>query len=144
MVTRTSEIWHGCPIRFGAVVFGDVWSLLILRDIMFKGARHYGDFLNAGEDISTNILASRLASLLKEGILFKTKDPQNGARFTYGLTEKGKALVPVMLEIVNWSETWDEKTEVPETFASELRRDRQSLTETILAELPSKPEIDES
>lgn len=135
MVTRRSEDWHGCPIRYGAVIFGDAWSLLILRDLIFKGARHYADFLNAGEGVSTNILASRLASLEREGVLSKATDPANGTRFVYGLTEKGKDLIPVMLEIMAWSLTWDEVTEIPPEFAAELRGDRAALAERIRAKL---------
>ena len=136
MVTRRSDEWNGCPIRYGAVIFGDVWSLLILRDIAFKGARHYADFLKAGEGISTNILASRLTRLEDEGILTKVEDPENRARYVYGLTDKGKALVPVLLEIIDWSETWDPQTEVPPEFAIELRQDRGALARKIVSELP--------
>lgn len=136
MVTRKSDEWSGCPIRYGAVIFGDVWSLLILRDITFKGARHYADFLKAGEGISTNILASRLTRLEEEGILTKVEDPENRARYVYGLTDKGKALVPVLLEIIDWSETWDPQTEVPPEFATELRQDRGALARKIMSELP--------
>jgi len=135
MVTKTSDEWSVCPIRYGAVIFGDAWSLLILRDLMFKGARYYADFLKAGEGIATNILASRLARLEDEGILTKTRDPENRTRYAYGLTEKGKALVPIMLEIMDWSEAWDPQTEVPTEFARELRRDRGSLARKIIAEL---------
>lgn len=135
MVTRTSDDWHGCPIRFGAVVFGDIWSLLILRDLVFKGARFYADFLNAGEGISSNILASRLASLEREGIITKTPDETNKSRFLYGLTKKGKGLVPVLLEIIDWSEKWDLQTEVPPEFAEELRKDRKALSKKIATSL---------
>lgn len=135
MVTRTSNDWHGCPIRYGAVVFGDVWSLLILRDIVFKGARHYADFLKAGEGISTNILATRLARLEAEGVLTKTPDTENKTRYVYGLSDKGKALVPALLEIMDWSERWDERTEVPTEFIDELRRDRKALARKIVESL---------
>lgn len=135
MVTRTSNDWHGCPIRYGAVVFGDVWSLLILRDIVFKGARHYADFLKAGEGISTNILATRLARLEAEGVLTKTPDTENKTRYVYGLSDKGKALVPALLEIMDWSERWDERTEVPTEFIDELRRDRKALARKIVGDL---------
>ena len=131
MVTKSSQDWHGCPIRYGSAVFGDVWCLLILRDVMFKGARHYADFLNAGEGISTNILASRLVRLEGEGILHKSADPGHGSRFIYGLTKKGRALVPVMLEIIDWSETWDAQSEVPGDFIKELRDDRGALAARI-------------
>lgn len=127
MVTRSSIDWHGCPIRYGSAVFGDIWSLLILRDLTFKGARFYSDFLNAGEGISTNILATRLAKLEKEGIIGKRKDPDNGTRQIYFLTEKGREIIPVLLAIMDWSEKWDDKTEVPAQFAHDLRHNRDAL-----------------
>lgn len=99
---------------------------------MFKDARYYADFLNAPEEISTNILASRLAKLEDEGILSKKRDTGNKTRFIYGLTPKGEALMPIMLEIIDWSETWDEKTEVPAEFIGDLRHDRTKLAKRIV------------
>jgi len=128
---RTSKDWHGCPIRYGATVLGDPWCLLVLRDIMFKSGRHFADFMKAGENISTNILASRLTQLENEGVLFKTKDPNNGTRYIYSLTGKGVALIPVMLEIIDWSETWDDQTEVPSDFANRLNKDKGALAQSI-------------
>lgn len=132
MVIKSSEDWHGCPIRYGTTVLGDGWSMLILRDLMFREARYYADFLNAGEHISTNILAARLCGLEREGIVRKSTDPEHGSRFIYSLTEKGMGLVPAMLEIIDWAEIWDEKTEVPSEFVSELRSDRRALAEKIV------------
>ena len=133
MVIRSSEDWHGCPVRYGATVFGDGWAMLILRDLMFKEARYYADFLNAGEHIATNILASRLSGLEREGIVHKSVDPEHGSRFIYALTVKGMGLVPAMLEIMDWAEIWDENTEVPGAFAAELRSDRRALAKKIIA-----------
>jgi len=127
MAMKTTRDWHGCPIRYGSAVFGDAWALLILRDLMFKGARHYADFLSAGEGISTNILATRLARLETEGIVTRSPDPDHGARVIYRLTEKGLGLVPVMFEIIDWSERWDNQTEVPPDYARRLRKDRAGL-----------------
>lgn len=135
MVAKNTENWHGCPIRYGSAVFGDVWSLLILRDIILKGARYYADFLNAGEGISTNILATRLTKLEQEGILARTKDPDHGARVIYTMTEKGKDLVPILLEIIDWSEKWDAQTEVPAEYIAELRADRAALVKKTRAAL---------
>ena len=134
MTKRTTEDWHGCPIRYGAAVFGDPWCLLILRDLMFKGARYYADFINAGEGISTNILATRLAVLEDERIIEKSIDPDHGKRFIYSLTEKGIGLLPAMLEIIDWSEVWDDQTEVPASFAKELRQDRVALAKRIASD----------
>ncbi|WP_315822378.1 helix-turn-helix domain-containing protein [Paraflavitalea speifideaquila] len=62
-----------CPLNFGLEVFGDKWTLLIIRDLMFFGKRYYGEFLESTEAISTNILADRLAMLEKQKIIVKKK-----------------------------------------------------------------------
>ena len=93
----------GCPIRYGMGMFGDKWTLLIIRDMMFMGKRYYNEFLNSEENISTNILADRLACLEKNGIVSKTMDEKNRSKYIYSLTKKGKELLPVMLSIVDWS-----------------------------------------
>jgi len=135
MTKRTTQDWHGCPIRYGAAIFGDNWCLLILRDLMFKGAKHYADFINAGEGISTNILAVRLNMFEVEGIIEKHPDPDHGKRYVYFLTDKGLGLLPAMLEIIDWSETWDNKTEVPADFSKELEKDRSALAKKIIQDL---------
>lgn len=126
---------HGCPIRFGLGIFGDRWTLLIIRDLMFKGRRHYGEFLNAGEGISTNILADRLARLEAAHVIAKRPDPSHGRRFVYELTEKGKNLMPVMLAIIEWSERYDEDTEVPPEFTKKLREHPAALRRELVAAL---------
>ena len=135
MTIKYSDDWHGCPIRYGSAIFGDTWSMLILRDLMFKGARYYADFLNAGEGISTNILASRLTKLETDDVVQKMRDPDHGSRYIYTLTKKGLALVPVLLEIIAWAEKWDEQTEVPPNFSRDLRRDRKALQARIVSSL---------
>lgn len=91
--------------------------------------------MDAGEGISTNILASRLAKLEDEGVIQKHPDPEHGKRFVYSLTNKGLGLLPAMLEIINWAEVWDDQTEVPSKFAKELRKDRATLTRKIVDDL---------
>ena len=92
-----------CPVNFGLEAFGDKWSLLIVRDIVFWGKKTYGDFLRSDEGIATNILASRLAQLEKEGLLKKTPFAGDKRKDTYSLTEKGMELIPLLVEIVAWS-----------------------------------------
>ncbi len=126
---------NGCPIRFGLGILGDKWSLLIIRDLMFKGRRYYGEFLSAGEGISTNILADRLARLEDADIIHKTPDPAHGKKIVYCLTEKGLDLMPIMFSIMDWAEKYDDQTEVPREFIKELRNQPKSLRRKILASL---------
>jgi DNA-binding HxlR family transcriptional regulator len=97
----------GCPIAFGLDTFGDRWSLLVIREIMVKGKKTYGEFLEADEGISTNILADRLKHLETEGIIKKARDPENRRSFTYSLTDKGRDLAPIIIEIIKWSGAHD-------------------------------------
>lgn len=96
-----------CPISFGLDIFGDRWSLLIIRDMMLKGKRHYGDFLKSDEKISTNILASRLVRLEDQGIITKTQDTEKRSKFVYALTKKGEDLRPTLEAIMDWSAVYD-------------------------------------
>ena len=93
-----------CPLNFGLEIFGDKWSLLIIRDLMFFGKRYYNEFLTSAECISTNILAERLMMLEKEKIIRKEKDKSHKQKLLYSLTEKGIDLAPVIINIGLWSE----------------------------------------
>jgi len=98
-----------CPVNYGLEIFGDKWSLLIIRDLMLFGKRTYGEFLCSKEGISTNILASRLAFLEKEKIVTKARDPQHKQKWIYSLTEKGIDLLPVVINIGLWAEKYAPK-----------------------------------
>ena len=130
-----STVWEGCPIRFGMGIFGDKWTLLIVRDLMFKGKKYYGEFTDPEEGISTNILADRLGKLVAHRIIHKERDPENQSKYIYRLTSKGRELLPVMLAIIDWAEKHDPNTEVPKNFIEQLREDPESLKKEILAEL---------
>lgn len=93
----------GCPINLGLEIFGDKWTLLIIRDMMFAGKRHYREFLASDEGISSNILADRLAMLVAAGIISKAGDPSHRLKAIYSLTEKGIELLPVIAQISRWS-----------------------------------------
>jgi DNA-binding HxlR family transcriptional regulator len=92
-----------CPINLGLEVFGDAWTLLVLRDLMFGGKRHFRELLQSEEGISSNILADRLKRLIDRDILSRTDDPTHKQKAIYSLTERGIALLPVLLQIGAWS-----------------------------------------
>ena len=103
MAGKNSKLRSNCPVNFGLETFGDKWSLLIVRDIVFWGKKTYSDFLKSDEGIATNILASRLVQMEQEGILIKTPHPTDKRKDVYTLTEKGLELIPLLVEIVAWS-----------------------------------------
>jgi DNA-binding HxlR family transcriptional regulator len=91
-----------CPINLTLEVLGDRWSLLVLRDMMFAGKRHFREFLQSEEGISSNILAERLAKLVEHGILSKADDPSHKQKAIYSLTAAGIELLPVLAQIGIW------------------------------------------
>jgi DNA-binding HxlR family transcriptional regulator len=115
-------------VHFALEVFGDPWTLLVIRDLMFKGRTRYTDFLNAEEGIATNVLADRLLRLEEDGIVEKDDA-------TYRLTAKGIDLAPILVEIIGWSAKHDPKTAADRAFVRRLRHDRDALLADIRAEL---------
>lgn len=126
-----------CPVAFALDNFGDKWSLLIIRDLMFRGKETYGEFLESTEEIATNILADRLKRLESEGIIMKSRDPDNGRRIIYRLTDKGLDLVPVLLSMIQWSAKYDPDTATPKEFLQQLENNPQAF----IAEIRSKAKI---
>ena len=112
-----------CPVRFGLGVFGDRWTLLIIRDMMFRGFTRFQDFLNAGEGISTNVLSDRLRQLEARQIISRKKAPADGRQVIYELTDKGKDLRPVMLAVMSWAEKYDPETNCAGELAERIRAD---------------------
>ena len=92
-----------CPLNLGLEVFGDRWTLLIIRDLLFDDKQSFREILQSEEKIATNILSDRLALLEKEGIVVKAKDPGHKQKIIYLLTEKGIDLLPVIMAIGDWS-----------------------------------------
>ena len=86
-------------------MFGDQWSLLVIRDIMFMNRRHFRELLtNSQERIASNILADRLQKLVQQGIIVKSHDPSHKQKAIYSLTEKGIDLFPLLMEMSAWGQ----------------------------------------
>lgn len=96
------DVRSGCPINLSLEIFGDRWSLLVLRDIIFTGARHFRELLAGPERISSNILADRLAVLVGHGLLTRADDPSHKQKVTYSLTEQAIELVPILIQLSEW------------------------------------------
>lgn len=116
----------GCPISIALELLGDAWSLLIVRDLMFKDRRTYNDFLTGGEGIASNVLADRLRKLEGAGVIEKRRDPKDARRFLYRLSPKGIDLAPVLVELVIWSARY-EQTDAPRALVRSMRTDRAAL-----------------
>ncbi|MBP7701158.1 MAG: helix-turn-helix transcriptional regulator [Phenylobacterium sp.] len=93
----------GCPINLTLEVFGDKWSLLVIRDMMFGDRRHFRELLSKSEEgIASNILADRLKKLVEMGMITRADDPTHKQKGVYSLTEKAIQLVPVFAHIGGW------------------------------------------
>ena len=125
-----------CPVHFALEVFGDAWSLLIVRDLMFKNRRTYTELLRAEEGIATNILADRLVRLEQDGIIARDEKPGGGV--SYRLTPKGIDLAPVMVEIIGWSAKHDARTAADKGFVRRLRNDRRGLLRELRSDLEAR------
>jgi len=130
-VTHMEKSRSNCPITYALDIFGDRWSLLIIRDLLLHGKRHYGAFLNSDERVATNILADRLVSLERRGLISKTLDPVDKRRSLYRLTPMGIDLAPVLIEIIVWSAKYDPATSVSQQFLQRAESDRESLLKEI-------------
>ena len=95
-----------CPISSALDIVGDKWSLLIIRDISMQGKNTYNEFLKSDEKIATNVLADRLSMLEEAGILVKELHPESKAKIFYRLTKKGIDLLPILLEMILWSDKY--------------------------------------
>lgn len=124
-----------CPVSCSLDIWGDKWSLLIVRDLMFSKQCTYGDFLKSDEKIATNILASRLQTLEENGIIIKSDHPDSKAKVLYKLTQKGIDLLPLMIEINLWAEKYFTIPAERKAMLKEVKKDKDAFIKTATKEL---------
>lgn len=129
-----------CGISSLLDILGDKWSLLIIRDIMFKGKSTYGEFLASDEKIATNILADRLELLESQGFIASKPHPDSRVKSVYSLTQKGLDLMPVLMEMLVWADSHMEISQQSRDFAKLIRSDRKGAAKRILEKLRAKKE----
>jgi DNA-binding HxlR family transcriptional regulator len=127
-----------CPLSCSLDVFGDKWSLLIIRDLMFGNKCTYNDFLKSAEGIATNILASRLKGLEENGVIEKSAHPDSKAKNLYKLTTKGIDLLPLIMEVYIWSEKYYEIPTDLKVRIKEAKKDKEKFVKQLTKELKSK------
>lgn len=116
-----------CPISSALDIWGDKWSLLIVRDLMFSNQCTYGDFLKSDEKIATNILASRLQMLEDNGVITKNNHPESKAKVLYKLTKKGIDLLPLMIEINLWADKYFNLPAERKKILEEVKKDKEAF-----------------
>lgn len=124
-----------CPLAHALDILGDRWTLLIVRDLMLRNLHEYTDILRSFEGISTNILADRLRRLSEAGLVRTLPHPKRGARKLYCLTESGKGLVHVLVEMSLWSTHHLGSARLPTDVAERLETDRDGFIQGVLAQL---------
>lgn len=124
-----------CPISCSLDIWGDKWSLLIIRDLMFAKQCTYGDFLKSAEGIATNILATRLQNLEENKLIEKLDHPDSKAKVLYRLTKKGIDLLPVMIEINLWAEKYFPIPADRKAMLKEVKKDKAGFIKTSIKEL---------
>lgn len=124
-----------CPISCSLDIFGDKWSLLIIRDMMFFQKSTYGDFLKSSEGIATNILASRLQGLEDNGLIEKFGHPESKAKFLYKLTLKAIDLLPIIVEIYLWTDKYLDIPAEIKTIIKEVKKDKAEFIKSLTKQL---------
>ena len=92
----------GCSIARAMELWGDKWTLLITRDLMWHGKHTFKSLQESDENIPTNILSERLQRLMHWGLICRDPYQERPVRYTYELTDAGRSLEPVLLQIMKW------------------------------------------
>ncbi len=124
-----------CPISCSLDMWGDKWSLLIIRDLMFSKKCRYSDFLKSAEGIATNILATRLQALEENKIIEKSDDQDSKSKGFYKLTPKGIDLLPILIEIDLWAEKYFPIPEDIKTILIEVKKDKAEFNNKAILQL---------
>ena len=128
-----------CPISYALDIVGDRWTLIVLRDLIVVGKRHFREFLASEEGIASNILTARLKMLEACGIVSRRPDPDDARQVIYEPTAKGLDLLPAMLELARWGGTYDPKTAAPKDLLRRIQTDREGLVRDIRSAHETKP-----
>lgn len=121
---------QSCPIARTLDVIGDRWTLLIVRDLMM-GRTKFRDLRDSG-GMPPKVLSARLKMLMDEGIVERSVYSEHPLRAEYGLTEKGRALTPVLMEIGRWG--------FENQYDGEARL-REKMAEIIYEHLPASRKV---
>lgn len=129
-----TEPRSGCAINAAVEVLGDSWSLIVLRDIVFGGRRHFRELITLNDEgIASNMLADRLRKLVEEGLLTRA-DTLRGQRAAYSLTEAGIQVVPVMVALGTWGMN-HRTTSLELTVRARVLAESPELVEDLMDEL---------
>lgn len=133
MAKSPRELRSHCPINFGLEIFGDRWTLLVVRDLLLKGKRSFKDFQASEEGISTNILADRLDRLTRAELITGERVAEDSRQIHYQPTPRARALLPILIEMAYWGAKHDPETAAPKSFVRAYENNRAGLIDAISA-----------
>jgi DNA-binding HxlR family transcriptional regulator len=128
---KDSKRRSDCPISFGLDLFGDKWTLLIIRDILLYERKRFSDFA-PNERIATNILTDRLDKLETAGVIEKHRDEKRKNQFIYTATQKGKDLAPILVEMTLWGFQYDKTAPANSTYVASIKSGHFRLAKQML------------
>ncbi len=127
-----------CPVVYSLDIFGDKWSLIILRDLLIVGKRHFREFLGSKEKIASNILSNRLELFIKNDIITKRSDPRNKSASIYVPTNKALDLLPTIFEMMRWGIAYNPDTDTTGPVMQQFLDDPEGLRRRILEKFAVK------
>jgi DNA-binding HxlR family transcriptional regulator len=129
-----------CPIAVSLDLLGDRWTLLVLRDMVFRGHRYFQEFAGSAEGIATNTLSNRLARLQEAGVIRKERVPEDGRRYRYVLTEEGLAAIPLLIDLIVWGAKLDPGIDYPERRLNWMTNEREDVIRYYREKLSNLPD----
>jgi DNA-binding HxlR family transcriptional regulator len=114
-----------CPVSFALEIFGDRWTLLVLRDILLESLYTYKDILAANKGMATSVLADRLKRLQRRGLISKARDASDARQFIYRPTKLGVSVIPMLVEMIVWGAKHGNGT-ADSSFIRRLNTDRDN------------------
>lgn len=121
-----------CPITNVLDILGDRWTLIVVRDMLLLGKHEYKEFLEGSDGIATNILADRLKKLTCAGIVRQIPHPESKTRKLYYLTDRGKQLLPLMIEMIIWGAAHIASVRVPPRLLYKIKNNREQFVRETL------------
>ena len=132
---KETECRSYCPVANALDVLGDRWTLLVIRDLMLMNKHEYREFLGGPEGIATNILSDRLKRLVCTGVIDFKSHPAHKTKKIYYLTQKGKDLLPLIVEMILWGGTYRASPNMPKARFQKIKRDPKKFIRKIFQDL---------
>lgn len=113
-------------------IWGDPWSLVIMRDILIDGKRYYRELLASSEGIATNILSARLQSLTEADLLIKVEGATNRSQTMYKPTQKALDLLPALLSIMQWGIKYNKNVDMSLPLMQEVAKSKDAVSRRLI------------